>query len=143
MKYIDINISTNSEKGNASSEINIVKNQNEKIFPQEITTDTNIDIRINQPKKLPKFKIPENLQRTFKIIIILTIIGILLFFCGVAKAIVKKNIFEGIFFWILAILVLIPGVFYCFQFIKAKRAKTEFQRNEILDQIPKLQGKLF
>ena len=143
MNLIDINNTTKNEKENASSEMNIIKSKNEKIFSQEATTETNIDMKINQPKKIAKFKIPQNLQKTFRFIIILTIIGIILFFCGLVKAILNRNFFEGIFFWILAILVLIPGGFYSFQFIKAKRAKTLFQRQEILDKIPKLENKLF
>ena len=42
----------------------------------------------------------------------------------------KHNIFEGFFFWILSILVLIPGGYYSFQFYKAKRAKSETERKE-------------
>ena len=143
MKFIDINNSTNNEKENASSEINIIKGKNDKIFSQEVTTETNMDMKINLPKKISKFKIPQNLKKTFRFIIILTIIGIILIFCGIAKAIMNRNVLEGIFFWILAILVLIPGGFYSFQFCKAKRAKTEFQRQEILDKIIKLENKLF
>ena len=55
----------------------------------------------------------------------------------------KHNIFEGFFFWILSILVLIPGGYYSFQFYKAKRAKSETERKEILDKIPKLQRNIF
>ena len=55
----------------------------------------------------------------------------------------NNNIFEGFFFWILSLLILIPGGYYSCQFYKAKRAKTETERKEILDRIPKLQRNIF
>ena len=57
--------------------------------------------------------------------------------------IMNNNIFEGFFFWILSLLILIPGGYYSCQFYKAKRAKTETERKEILDRIPKLQRNIF
>ena len=42
-------------------------------------------------------------------------------------------------FWILAILVLIPGGFYSIQFYRARNCEREYERQEILETIPKLQ----
>ena len=140
MDFIETSISIN-EKSNSSSDINIVKNDN-KIFTEEKPYNINLNIK-KKVKILKKFKIPSNLKKTFNFIIVLTIVGIILIFCGIIKAVMKHNIFEGFFFWILSILVLIPGGYYSFQFYKAKRAKTETERKEILDRIPKLQRNIF
>ena len=139
MDYIDTSISIN-EKSSSSSEINLTQ-KNKKIFPKK-ENDT-IDINTKKILKTKKeFNIPSNLKGTFKFIIALTIIGIFLIFCGILKAIINKNIFGGIMFWILALLVLIPGGFYSYQFYKAKKAKTEIERREIFDKIPKLKNSI-
>ena len=82
--------------------------------------------------------IPLELKKTFRLTIALTVTGIILFLCGILKAIIIKKILGGIFFWILASLVLIPGGFYSYQFYKAKAAQKEYERQEILDSIPKI-----
>ena len=140
MDFIETSISIN-EKSNSSSDINIVKNDN-KIFTEEKPYNINLNIK-KKVKIRKKFKIPSNLKKTFNFIIVLTIVGIILIFCGIIKAVMKHNIFEEFFFWILSILVLIPGGYYSFQFYKAKRAKSETERKEILDRIPKLQRNIF
>ena len=84
------------------------------------------------------FIIPQDLKKTFIITIILTITGIILIFCGIIKAVIIKRISGGVMFWILAILVLIPGGFYSFQFCRAKYAQRDYERQDILDSIPKL-----
>ena len=140
MDFIETSISIN-EKSNSSSDINIIKNDN-KIFTEEKPYNINLNIK-KKVKIRKKFKIPSNLKKTFNFIIVLTIVGIILIFCGIIKAVMKHNIFEGFFFLILSILVLIPGGYYSFQFYKAKRAKSETERKEILDRIPKLQRNIF
>ena len=140
MDIIETSISIN-EKSNSSSDVNIVKNDN-KIFPEEKPYSISLNIK-KKIKKIKKFKIPSNLKKTFNFIIALTIIGIFLIFCGIIKAVMNNNIFEGFFFWILSLLILIPGGYYSCQFYKAKRAKTETERKEILDRIPKLQRNIF
>ena len=136
MDYIETNNSIN-EKSNYSSEIHFPTKNNNKIFPQQKEYDINL-ATIKKLKAKKAFNLPSNLKRTFKFTIVLTIIGIILIFCGILKAILNHNVFEGLMFWVLALLVLIPGGFYSFQFYKAKKAKTEIERNEILDKIPKL-----
>ena len=140
MNFIETSISIN-EKSNSSSDINIIKNDN-KILTEEKPYNNNLNIK-KKVKILKKFKIPSNLKKTFNFIIALTIIGIFLIFCGIIKAVMNNNIFEGFFFWILSLLILIPGGYYNCQFYEAKRAKTETERKEILDRIPKLQRNIF
>jgi hypothetical protein len=96
----------------------------------------NIDIGIRYTKE--KFKIPKELKKTFIIVLILAILGITLIICGFIKAISDATPGGGIMFWVLGTVVIIPGGFYSYQFYKAKKAKEEYRRQDILDNIPQL-----
>ena len=85
-----------------------------------------------------KFKIPKELKKTFIIVLVLAILGITLIICGFIKAISDATPGGGIMFWVLGTVVLIPGGFYSYQFYKAKKAKQEYRRQDILDNIPQL-----
>ena len=89
-------------------------------------------------KNKNKFKIPKELKKTFIIVLILAILGIVLIICGFIKAISDATPGGGIMFWVLGIVVMIPGGFYSYQFYKAKKAKEEYRRQDILDNIPQL-----
>ena len=89
-------------------------------------------------KNKNKFKIPKELKKTFIIVLILAILGITLIICGFIKAISDATPGGGIMFWVLGIVVMIPGGFYSYQFYKAKKAKEEYRRQDILDNIPQL-----
>ena len=58
---------------------------------------------------------------------------------GILQSIITRRVLGGMMFWILSILLLIPGGFYSIQFYRAKNAKKNYERQEILDSIPKLQ----
>ena len=88
--------------------------------------------------QIEKFKIPTELKKTFIIVMILAILGITLIICGFIKAISDATPGGGIMFWVLGTVVIIPGGFYSYQFYKAKRAKEEYKRQDILDNIPQL-----
>ena len=96
----------------------------------------NIDIGVGCTKE--KFKIPKELKKTFIIVLILAILGITLIICGFIKAISDATPGGGIMFWVLGTVVIIPGGFYSYQFYKAKKAKEEYRRQDILDNIPQL-----
>ena len=83
-------------------------------------------------------KIPQNLKKTFVLCLVLLIIGLLLFLVGGIFAIVTKIVSKGFTFWILGGIVIIPGGYYTFQFYKLIKAKDEYQRGEIIDNIPEL-----
>ncbi len=85
-----------------------------------------------------KFKIPKELKKTFIIVLVLAILGITLIICGFIKAISDATPGGGIMFWVLGGVVIIPGGFYSYQFYKAKKAKEEYRRQDILDNIPQL-----
>ena len=123
------------------SEINIITNENNNFefenknknkFKNEIET-------LNNNKSNDEFVIPLELQKTFRMTTILTIGGIILLLVGIMQSIITGRVLGGLMFWILAILVLIPGGFYSIQFYRAKTAKKNYERQEILDSIPKLQ----
>ena len=82
-----------------------------------------------------KFKIPKELKKTFIIVLVLAILGITLIICGFIKAISDATPGGGIMFWVLGGVVIIPGGFYSYQFYKAKKAKEEYRRQDILDNI--------
>ena len=128
---IDIN---KSENNNIFTENkNKFKTENEKLKVAKIDNSNNNNHSNNE------FIIPSDLHKTLIITIILTVVGIILIIAGLIKAIIVQRILGGIMFWILATLVLIPGGFYSYQFIRAKMTKTNYERQEILDSIPRLQ----
>ena len=89
-------------------------------------------------EQMEKFKIPPELKKTFIIVMILAILGVTLIICGFIKAISDATPGGGIMFWVLGTVVIIPGGFYSYQFYKAKKAKEEYRRQDILDNIPQL-----
>ena len=90
------------------------------------------------PDQMEKFKIPPELKKTFIIVMILAVLGITLIICGFIKAISDATPGGGIMFWVLGTVVIIPGGFYSYQFYKARKAKEEYRRQDILDNIPQL-----
>ena len=89
-------------------------------------------------RQIEKFKIPPELKKTFIIVMILAVLGVTLIICGFIKAISDATPGGGIMFWVLGSIVIIPGGFYSYQFYKAKKAKEEYRRQDILDNIPQL-----
>lgn len=83
-------------------------------------------------------KIPSRLKRTFCLSICLVIIGLCFLVFGILKATESADIQDAFAFWILSFLCLIPGVYYSFQFIRAKKELNKDFRREILDEIPTL-----
>ena len=104
----------------------------------------NFDFQIHEnldtgvPEQMEKFKIPPELKKTFIIVMILAVLGVTLIICGFIKAISDATPGGGIMFWVLGTVVIIPGGFYSYQFYKAKKAKEEYRRQDILDNIPQL-----
>ena len=126
--FSEINIITN-ENNNAE-----YGNKNKNKFKNEIEKLNN-----NKSNENDEFVIPPELQKTFRMTTILTIVGIVLILVGIFQSIITGRVLGGLMFWILSILVLIPGGFYSIQFYRAKTALKNYERQEILDSIPKLQ----
>ena len=138
LEYLEERNSNNLDLNSPKSEDNnILSIKETKIkYQNEIEKLKNVKLENNNNNK--EFIIPPELKKTYKITIFLTITGIILILSGITKAIIIKRISGGIMFWILAILVLIPGGFYSYQFYKAKTSQKEYERQEIFDSIPKL-----
>lgn len=84
-----------------------------------------------------KFKIPNNLKKTFCVTIILFVLGAILIGIGFIEEIREDVPGISISMWVLGSIVFIPGGYYAYQFYKAYKANGE-DRNDILDQIPEI-----
>ena len=106
--------------------------ENENNFPYQK--------KITKAQKLvqDKLKVPPRLFKTFIITLILAVVGVVLIILGCIESIAEKTPGKGIMFWVLGSVVIIPGGFYSYQFYKAKKAKDEYQREDIFDNIPEL-----
>lgn len=96
--------------------------------------------KITKAQKLAqdKLKVPPRLFKTFIITMILALVGVVLIILGCIQSIAEHTPGKGIMFWVLGGVVIIPGGFYSYQFFKAKRAKDDYQREDIFDNIPEL-----
>lgn len=96
--------------------------------------------KITKVQKLAqdKLKVPPRLFKTFIITLILALVGIVLIILGCIQSIAEHTPGKGIMFWVLGGVVIIPGGFYSYQFYKAKKAKDDYQREDIFDNIPEL-----
>ena len=106
--------------------------ENENNFPYQK--------KITKAQKLvqDKLKVPPRLFKTFIITLILAVVGVVLIILGCIESVAEKTPGKGIMFWVLGSVVIIPGGFYSYQFYKAKKAKDEYQREDIFDNIPEL-----
>jgi hypothetical protein len=84
------------------------------------------------------FEIPINLKKTYIFTLILFILGLILIGIGFIEDIQAADPFEGITFWIVGSIVLIPGGYYTYQFCKARRSMDIQERENILNDIPEL-----
>jgi len=109
----------------------------QKIEEQDNEEDDETESSDQALKKL-KFFIPPKLKRTCWLVSFLLLVGIVLLVIGLVHAIKDENFKSGITYFIIAFIVLIPGGFYTFQFIKARCVKDLDKREEILSEIPAL-----
>lgn len=84
------------------------------------------------------FHLPRKLKRTFCCVISLLVLGIILFIIGVLKVTYFNSLEEGIPFFVIGLIVLVPGVFYTYQFFKARFIEDVDERHEIFSDIPQL-----
>ena len=122
----DVNLDHNQLPEYNDNNLNRINNQNinEMIDPNQI--------------QIEKFKIPSNLKKTFIVTTILAGLGLILIILGFINEIASSTPGGGIMFWVLGGVVMIPGGYYSYQFFKAYRAKNEYVRNDILENIPVL-----
>jgi len=110
----------------------IEKESNTNNFIQNEESDSN-DLQV-----VEKFNLPISLKKTFICSITLLSLGLTLLILGFIQDVQAADPGKGLTFWILGGIVIIPGGYYCYQFYKAKKAKSLEERDEILDEIPAL-----
>ena len=107
----------------------------EEVLPPNISSGNN-DFDVKKNEETSSFTIPDNLKKTFYLSLSLFIIGLIMIIIGFFS---QSKYFEpekALPFWILGLIVIIPGGFYSFQFCKAITSQSEDKRLEILNQIP-------
>ena len=122
-----------------------IKNNNRDI-EEEPPNDNNGEVDYSFPQKLTraqklvhdKLKVPPRLFKTFIVTLVLAILGLTLIILGCIESIAEHTPGKGIMFWILGGVVMIPGGFYSYQFYQARKAKDEYERENIFDNIPEL-----
>lgn len=81
---------------------------------------------------------PPLLFKTFIVSPVLAILGLVLVILGCIESIAEHTPGKGLMFWILGGLVMIPGGFYSYQFHQIRKAKDEYERDNIFNNIPEL-----
>ena len=98
--------------------------------------------RQERPDKKPashvKFELPSKLKRTFWCSATLLIIGVTLIILGFFENVYGSIPGEGISFWVLGGILIIPGGYYSWQFYKAMKSTDTETRDDILDEIPQI-----
>lgn len=102
-----------------------------------ITEDNDLRV-INYSGKPEKFKIPSALKKTFIMTTVLFSVGAILIGLGFIDAIWSDVPGLSISMWTLGGITFIPGGYYGYLFYKAYRAKSDEERDEILEQIPEM-----
>jgi hypothetical protein len=92
----------------------------------------------NDIHAVENFRLPSNLRNTFRAVILLFLLGVLMIGIGTILFCTTFELEKSIPFWTIGGIVFIPGGYYAYQFYKAKKCKDLDQRNEILEDIPEL-----
>ena len=82
-------------------------------------------------------RIPTKLKKTFYCSLLLFIFGVFLFIFGTVEW-NRIGINNSYYFFILGLILLIPGVYYSFLFCKAKQVKSLDMRRTVYQHIPEL-----
>ena len=130
-------IATTSSNNVSSIELSFPSHHLSQDDSQEIaqTQDYSID-KENPNKEL--HTIPPLLKKTMLFSVLLFMIGVLLILVGIAISLLTGSIRKGLTFFVLGCIVIIPGGFYSYQFYRLKKTNDEYERDEIIDQIPEL-----
>ena len=130
----DMNVKDNSEEFHSDTTLPKVKpeNQIQLIQPND---DNESDLR---RKDKYKYKLPDKLKRTCWCVSILFVLGFGLLITGLIQSIQNQSFKSGVTFYILSLILIIPGGFYTCQFMKARCSKDVDKREEILNEIPQL-----
>lgn len=126
-----------------SNKIEIENKYNNKIVDDNFKRDSNVINNNSNDKSQEaddqhdKFIVPSNLKRTFICSMCLFIVGISLIIIGFISQVKAADPGNGLTFWILGSVVLIPGAYYSYQFYLARK-NINNRREDILSNIPEL-----
>ena len=115
--------------------------KNPRQIELEIRADSERDRQenaVNNTVIRKNFEVPFNLKKTFWCSFTLLILGAALIIMGFFEEVYGKIPGEGISFWVLGSILLIPGGYYSYQFYRAMKANDEEERDDILDEIPQI-----
>ena len=129
----------NDERFGEKKSLNKNKDKNHK--DKETNNDINIqasDEHDNSPQNFDYFVIPEDLTRTLAIVLFVSIFGIFLMGLALVKISSGWGMMNGYVLLFLGFVVFAPGIYYGYQFYKAKTAKFDYARKEILSAIPRI-----
>lgn len=76
--------------------------------------------------------------KTLLIVLVFFALGTALIIVGTVSEMTDLEPSRGIAFWVLGGLLFIPGSYYTFQFYKAWRATTPYERRQIIEGLPDL-----
>jgi len=129
-----------SEENKQLDEVESIKLKKSNHEDEKYEKDENLVTQEDSERLLKKlqFRIPLNLKKTCWLTSILLLIGIGLLVAGIVVSIVKNSFNEGVTYFIIAFIVIIPGGFYTFQFLKARFTKDIDKRDAILAEIPSI-----
>jgi len=111
-------------------------NNNKKFNIEMPPSDEYIDRDLREAQE--KFEVPLHLKKTFIYSLILFIVGATLIGIGFIEQVAAADPGQGITFWSLGGIVMIPGGYYSYQFYKAKKTRDINERDDILNEIPVL-----
>ncbi len=107
----------------------------------DIEVKENIRLSVNtsySSDSVAKNRIPRKLKKTFYYSLLLLLTAIILLIVGIEENVRNNRFKDGLSFYILSLLVFIPGGYYVYQFVKAKISRDVENRREILQSIPEL-----
>ena len=135
----DYNPNDKSDKKIEYRNIENAHNSNNQVIRnnQDIINDDSVDKDLRDADDR-KFEIPAHLKKTCICSTILFIIGIILIIVGFIEEVQAVDPTEGIAFWVIGGIVMIPGGYYTYQFCKARRTTDYQEREDILNDIPEL-----
>ena len=120
---------------NSFEKENIPLTQRNLINPNNAINGENNTSEIQNEQKF--YMIPKTHKKTFYCTLSLFIVGIILLIVGIEEYIRTKELKISLCFIMLGVIVLIPGGFYIYKFIRLCFTSDIDEREEMIDEIPK------
>ena len=114
------------------------KNYNEENQNNNVKISNDYNKNNNLQSNFEYFIVPKDLIKTLTIILFILMSGILLIALGVIKLTTEWEQLSGKIMFVFGCIILISSGYFIFKFYKAKVAKFDYERNEILNSIPRL-----